>query len=297
MIENQIAVREPGPWVHQNVSAGGVSFHVAVSGDGPHTVLLLHDFPLYWWSWREQLPKLADAGYRAVALDLRGFGGSDIQPGDVSLRRLSVDATSVMRSLGADSVTIVGAGMGGAVGWMVAHEQPAGLRSLMVINSPHPVSYPLKERGKSSATAKTKAFGRFTRRKVRGLQNGRLERSLLTSWSAPAHRQKMGELAPIYSAPMQRHFAAQAALETFKSTWTPRSSDRKLFKPPIFVPVWSIRGAEDPTSPANAYAQDLEYVSSEYVHRVVPGAGRYLSEEDPASVTDLLLKHLQSLGP
>lgn len=69
-------VRIDGPWTHRDVAANGARFHIAELGDGP-LVLLLHGFPQFWWTWRHQLTALADAGYRAVAMDLRGVGGSD----------------------------------------------------------------------------------------------------------------------------------------------------------------------------------------------------------------------------
>ena len=72
-------VRINGPWVHRDVAANGARFHIAELGDGP-LVLLLHGFPQFWWTWRHQLTALADAGYRAVAMDLRGVGGSDRTP-------------------------------------------------------------------------------------------------------------------------------------------------------------------------------------------------------------------------
>src|SRR5919108_367212 len=68
-----------GPWAHRSVSANGTRFHAAEAGDGP-LVLLLHGFPEFWWTWRHQLAVLPGAGYRAVAVDLRGYGGSDKPP-------------------------------------------------------------------------------------------------------------------------------------------------------------------------------------------------------------------------
>ncbi len=62
------------------MAANGARFHIAEMGDGP-LVLLLHGFPQFWWTWRHQLPALAEAGFRAVAMDLRGVGGSDRTPG------------------------------------------------------------------------------------------------------------------------------------------------------------------------------------------------------------------------
>ncbi|MGH8894731.1 MAG: alpha/beta fold hydrolase, partial [Actinomycetes bacterium] len=70
------------------VAANGARFHVAVSGDGP-LVLLLHGFPQFWWAWRHQLPELAAAGYRAAAMDLRGFGASDKPPRGYDPRTLA----------------------------------------------------------------------------------------------------------------------------------------------------------------------------------------------------------------
>jgi len=68
-----------GPWEHKFVSANGARFHVAELGEGP-LVVLLHGFPQFWWAWRDQLTALAEAGYRAAAIDLRGFGASDKPP-------------------------------------------------------------------------------------------------------------------------------------------------------------------------------------------------------------------------
>ena len=68
---------------HHTVSAGGLGIHVAEAGpvDGP-PVLLLHGFPECWYSWRRQLPALAQAGFRAIAPDLRGYNLSD-KPGRI----------------------------------------------------------------------------------------------------------------------------------------------------------------------------------------------------------------------
>ncbi|MFD0888851.1 alpha/beta fold hydrolase, partial [Streptosporangium algeriense] len=72
-------VRIEGPWTHRSVHAGGTRFHVVEAGEGP-LVLLLHGFPQFWWTWRHQLVSLSAAGYRAVAVDLRGYGASDKPP-------------------------------------------------------------------------------------------------------------------------------------------------------------------------------------------------------------------------
>src|SRR5260370_21895959 len=68
-----------GPWSHRSVSANGTRFHIAEAGDGP-LVLMVHGFPQFWWAWRHQLRSLSAAGFRAVAVDLRGYGGGRKPP-------------------------------------------------------------------------------------------------------------------------------------------------------------------------------------------------------------------------
>ena len=78
-LRGEAAVYVDGPWSHRAVSANGTRFHIAEHGDGP-LVLMLHGFPEFWWTWRRQLDTLGRAGFRAVAADLRGYGGSDKPP-------------------------------------------------------------------------------------------------------------------------------------------------------------------------------------------------------------------------
>ena len=108
-----------GPWQHHNVTARGTRFHIAEQGDGP-LVLFLHGFPLFWWSWRHQLNSFAEAGYRAVAMDLRGYGTSDHTPRGYDLPSLAEDVSSLIAALGEADATIVAHDWGGFVGWTLA---------------------------------------------------------------------------------------------------------------------------------------------------------------------------------
>jgi len=96
-LRGEAAVYVEGPWSHRAVSANGTRLHVVESGDGP-LVLLLHGFPEFWWTWREQLTTLSAAGYRAVALDLRGYGGSDKPPRGYDLVTAASDAAGLIRA-------------------------------------------------------------------------------------------------------------------------------------------------------------------------------------------------------
>ena len=62
------SVLRAGPWRHRDISANGTRLHIAEAGEGP-LVLLLHGFPEFWWTWRHQIPALADAGCEIRASD------------------------------------------------------------------------------------------------------------------------------------------------------------------------------------------------------------------------------------
>ena len=61
---------------HRFVETNGIRMHIAEQGSGP-LVVLCHGFPESWYSWRHQLPAIAEAGFRAVAPDMRGYGQTD----------------------------------------------------------------------------------------------------------------------------------------------------------------------------------------------------------------------------
>src|SRR5436853_3832975 len=106
---------------HRTVETNGIRLHIAEQGTGP-LVVLCHGFPESWYSWRHQLSALADAGFRAVAPDQRGYGGSDA-PEEVDRYRLVDlvgDAVGVLDALGEESAVVVGHDWGAPVAWHCA---------------------------------------------------------------------------------------------------------------------------------------------------------------------------------
>src|SRR5213595_3877609 len=127
-----------GPWAHRSISANGTRFHAAEAGDGP-LVLLLHGFPEFWWTWRHQLAVLPEAGFRAVAVDLRGYGGSDKPPRGYDLVTAASDAAGLVRALGEANAVVVGHDWGGLVAWTMATYFPKVVRRLAVVSVAHPL--------------------------------------------------------------------------------------------------------------------------------------------------------------
>ena len=125
----------------RRLDCGEVGLAVAEAGRG-EPVILLHGFPEISHSWRHQLPALAEAGFHAVAPDLRGYGMSDrpARTEDYALPKLVGDLVGLIRALGHESAHVVGHDWGGSVAWAAASRVPERVRSLTILNSPHPVA-------------------------------------------------------------------------------------------------------------------------------------------------------------
>ncbi|MEL7316774.1 MAG: alpha/beta fold hydrolase [Cyanobacteria bacterium J06559_3] len=125
-------------WQHQFIEANGLRLHYVTQGTGP-LLLLLHGFPEFWYSWRHQIPVLAEH-FTVVALDLRGYNDSD-KPEDVAayaMPELVGDIVGVITGLGYEQCVLVGHDWGGAIAWSVASQYPAKIAKLIVMNCPHP---------------------------------------------------------------------------------------------------------------------------------------------------------------
>ena len=106
-------------------SVGRTRIHYVEAGEGP-LVLLVHGFPESWYSWRHQLPALADAGYRAVAIDVRGYGRSSkpMAVEDYRMVRHVADNVALVSALGESTATIVGHDWGAPIAWSSAMLRP-----------------------------------------------------------------------------------------------------------------------------------------------------------------------------
>ncbi len=129
-------------WTHRETNVAGVRLHYVEAGDGP-LIILLHGFPEFWYAWRHQIPALADAGFRVLAPDMRGYNLSDKPRGIAPYRldRLVEDVTGLIRHAGERSAHVAGHDWGGGVAWCFALRRPKEVRRLVVLNSPHPAAF------------------------------------------------------------------------------------------------------------------------------------------------------------
>jgi len=120
---------------HRMVALIGIRFHIAEQGQGP-LVLLCHGWPECWYSWRHQLRALADAGFHAVAPDMRGFGQTDA-PEEISAYTIvhSVgDMVQLVSTLGEKQAVIIGHDWGAFVAWACAQLRPDVFRAVVAMN-------------------------------------------------------------------------------------------------------------------------------------------------------------------
>jgi pimeloyl-ACP methyl ester carboxylesterase len=126
---------------HNYFEIDGIKLHVVLAGpkDG-QPVLLLHGFPEFWYGWRKQIPALAEAGYRVIVPDQRGYNLSDKPKGAKSYRVdiLVKDVLGLIDALGYDKVHLIGHDWGAIIAWVLAVWHPERLHKLGILNVPHP---------------------------------------------------------------------------------------------------------------------------------------------------------------
>ena len=127
----------------RTVEANGLTFQVDTCGTGDKFAICLHGYPECAFSWRYQLPLLANLGYTAWAPNLRGYDGSSRPPrkSDYRIDRLTADVASLIDAAGAKSTLLVGHDWGGVIAWIFALQKIRPLERLIAMNFPHPKLY------------------------------------------------------------------------------------------------------------------------------------------------------------
>ncbi len=309
--------RIDGPWRHLDVHANGIRLHVveATPADrdtaAPPTarplVVMLHGFGSFWWSWRHQLRGLS--GVRAVAVDLRGYGGSDKPPRGYDGWTLAGDTAGLIRALGHSWAYLVGHADGGLVCWATAMLHPRLVRAIALVSSPHPAALRTAaltrlDQGRALLPSllryQVPMWPEHVLTRHDAVELDHLLRSRASAkWCASEDfSESIGHLRRAIQIPS----AAHCALEYQR--WAVRSQLReegrrfmRCMKHSVGVPVLHIRGEADPYVLADPvertrrYTPDGRYVS-------LPGAGHFGHEEAPGQVNAHLMAFFQQVrGP
>jgi pimeloyl-ACP methyl ester carboxylesterase len=292
-----------GDWTHRFVSANGSRFHIVEAGSGP-LVLLLHGFPEFWGAWQHQITALAGAGFRAVAVDLRGYGASDKPPRGYDGYTMSADITGLIRALGERSATIVGTGYGGLIAWTTAALHPRSVDRLVVLGAAHPLrlrsALLADPRGQLAALRPILAFQlpRFEHRLTRDEATPIGE--YMHRWSGPAWAETadFDEYVRLCRLAFQIPQAAFCSLEAFR--WGIRSlvrlhghRFRRHLRAPVVAPTLQLHGGLDPVVlPATAQGSG-RYVIAAYEWRLLPGIGHFPHRESPELVSGEIVRWMK----
>jgi len=297
---DESSVMLDGAWTHRFVSANGNRFHVVEAGAGP-LVLFLHGFPEFWGAWRHQLLALADAGFRAVAIDLRGYGASDKPPRGYDGYTMAGDVTGLIRALGERTATLVGTGYGGLVAWTAAAFHPKSVRRIVVLSAPHPLrlrtALLTDVRGQMAATLPLLKFQipRYEHALTR--HDAAAVGDLLRRWGGPAWVTSAAfadyerECRTAFQIPQ----AAFCALEAYR--WAARSAlrlhghrFRRQLRVPVVAPTLQLHGSVDTATLPSTALGSSRYVIGPYEWRLITDAGHFLHQEEPDMVSGEIIR-------
>lgn len=283
------------------LSNGAMQFSALALGEGP-LVLLLHGFPDNTRSWRHQLPALAEAGYRAVAVQLRGYEpSSQADVADYSVDALASDVPAFLKSLNVEQCHLVGHDWGAAISYRAAALYPHQIRSLTTLAVPHEgrfvadiIKFP-----RQLALSWYMLFFQF-----RGLADYVVARSdhafirmLWRRWS-PSWELPEDELEHVIET-FRAPGVLRAALAYYRTALSPArlplsAAARRDAGYAVPVPTLALTGCDDHCINTEVFREmmlpgdfplGLEVVQ-------VPDAGHFPHQEQPAAVNELLLNWL-----
>jgi len=317
---------------HRDIQLDDVSIHVVEEGTGP-LVLLVHGFPETSYSWRHQLPVLAAAGYRAAAIDVRGYGRST-QPEAIDAYRMMrhvADNVGVLEALGADEAVIVGHDWGSPIAATSALLRPDLFTALALLSVPyHPpgthrpseifatmagenaefyIEY-FQQPGRAEAEAEADL-----RRWLVGFYygaSGEAPPGASGFWAVPKGKKMIdlfaapeGEMSWLPNADLDRYVAefertgVSGGLNRYRNIdrdWEDLAAFRHQ---PIAVPALFVGGEKD--GPviwgAAAIARFGETLPDLRGQHILPGCGHWTQQERPEEVNELLLGFLAEVRP
>jgi pimeloyl-ACP methyl ester carboxylesterase len=280
-------VADPTPLLerveHDYAFNDDVRLHYVTLGEGP-LVVMLHGFPDYWYTWREQMEALS-ADYQVAALDLRGYNLSD-QPQGVAryaMPELIGDVAAVIEHLGQERAIVVGHDWGGMVAWNVAMHRPDVVERLIVCNLPHPRGM-MRELSSNREQQENSQYARDFQKEG---AHEYLTAEGLASWvEDPAARE-------LYVAAFERS-SFEGMLAYYKANYPQSSSPAEKSAAPassapamprVAASVLMIHGLDDPYLLAAGLNDTWEWIDGDLTIATVPGASHFVQQDASEFVT------------
>jgi pimeloyl-ACP methyl ester carboxylesterase len=270
----------------RRVAGDGVTLAVTDEGAG-EAVLLLHGFPDSSHVWRHQIAPLVEAGMRAVAPDLRGFGASDLPPAveEYALTRSVADMLAVLDALDIDRAHVVGHDFGAALAWLLAALAPDRVDRLVVMSVGHPAT-----RSRRTIEQREKAWYQLlfqftgTAEELLARDDWRLMRELLRG---------DGDLER-YVADLARPGALTAGLNWYRANLAPRRElDPRLSWAPVAAATLGLWSSGDHYLTEDGMTRSAEFVGGPWRYERIDGASHWMQLDAPERINELLLGFLR----
>lgn len=282
-------------WQHRDIITNGIRMHYVTQGSGP-PIVLLHGFPEFWYSWRYQIPFLAEHGFTVVAPDLRGYNDTDKPRRGYDVATLLRDIEGLIKELGYEKAIIAGHDWGGALAWAFAIYYPHMISRLIVMNAPHPQAM-LRELRTLKQLRKSWYIFAFQipwLPEALLLRNHAGEIGRMLKGAALQKAAFPPEVTAIYQEAMSKPGAMSAGLNYYRQL---------LRRPPVSVtrasggtarisaPTLLIWGEQD-----IALGIELTYGLEQWVDHIevkrLPDSGHWVQQEQPDEVNQLMLDFL-----
>jgi len=281
---------------HRYADLAGLRLHYVEAGEGP-LVVLLHGFPEFWFSWRFQIPALAEAGFRVVAPDMRGYNLSDKPEGveGYALEGLARDVERLIRALGEERAVVVGHDWGGIVAWAVAMLHPERVERLAILNVPHPERFSRGLRTPRQLLKSSYAFFfqlPWLPERVLRAGDFALVRSVFRN--DPVRPGTFGEDdIDLYVEALSRPGALTAAINYYRALARRAPAVSRALRRRIEAPVMVIWGQRDLFLLPELARPDPTLVPGARVERL-PDASHWVQQDRPERVNALLLEFLEA---
>ncbi len=265
--------------------------------DGPldgEPVFLLHGFPESGHCWRFVQPALAEAGYRSVAPDLRGYspGARPVDVAEYTMDHLVGDVLDLADELGWDRFHLVGHDWGGAVAWQVAGRHPDRIRTLTAVSTPHPGAFA----GAKKAGASTDGDDQVAKSDyIHLFRSEGAEELFLNDGSTVFRAVLLGsglcdEDAEHYIARFDTVEALAGPLAWYRAA-DPSDSDGMG---PITVPTLYVWSTDDIALGRTAAELTADQVDGPYTFEVLDGVSHWIPEMAADALAERLIGHLQA---
>ena len=270
---------------HGYAQSGDVKIHYVTKGEGP-LLVMIHGFPDYWYTWREQIPALSEH-FQVVAMDQRGYNLSGKPEGlaRYQMEELVQDVEAVIKHFGKKKAIVVGHDWGGAVAWSFATAKPQMIDHLVILNLPH-FNGLQRELANNPKQRRASAYAREFQKQDAA---SRLTAEGLTFWI------KDSEAKAKYLEAFKRS-SFEGMLNYYKANYPRPPYDETPDMPPVDCSVLMIHGLKDTALLPGALNDTWKWVKRDLTMVTLPEAGHFVQQDAGPKVTQTLLTWLRMKG-